>query len=140
MMMMMRRRRMTTTTTTTTMMTVSMLRFCCCSFVLFCFVEYCTGSIFWLMVVSFIITKQFPSPNEEQSHGNVKPMNSTLSCLPHILAGVTAPSHFHHGTNAPRLSGHRLVGLVVKASTSRAEDPGFESRLRRDFSGAESYQ
>ena len=29
-----------------------------------------------------------------------------------------------------------LVGLVVKASTSGAEDPGFESRLRRDFSGS----
>ena len=29
----------------------------------------------------------------------------------------------------------RLVGLGVKESTSRAEDPGFESRLRRDFSG-----
>ena len=35
---------------------------------------------------------------------------------------------------------HRLVGLVVKASASRAEDPGFESRWRRDFSGVESYQ
>ena len=35
----------------------------------------------------------------------------------------------------PLLS-HRLVGLVVKASASRAEDPGFESRLRRDFSGS----
>ena len=34
----------------------------------------------------------------------------------------------------------RLVGLVVKASTSRAEGPGFESRLRRDFFGVESYQ
>ena len=34
----------------------------------------------------------------------------------------------------------RLVGLVVKASASREEDPGFESRLRRDFSGVESYQ
>ena len=33
-----------------------------------------------------------------------------------------------------------LVGLVVKASASRAEDPGLESRLRRDFSGVESYQ
>ena len=30
---------------------------------------------------------------------------------------------------------HRLVGLVVKASTSRAKDPRFESRLRRDFFG-----
>ena len=28
-----------------------------------------------------------------------------------------------------------LVGLVVKASGSRAEDPGFDSRLQRDFSG-----
>ena len=34
----------------------------------------------------------------------------------------------------------RLVGLVVKASAPRVEDPGFESRLRRDFSGVESYQ
>ena len=34
----------------------------------------------------------------------------------------------------------RLVGLVVKASASKAEDPGFESRLRRDFFGVESYQ
>ena len=31
---------------------------------------------------------------------------------------------------------HRLGGLVVKASASGAEDPGFESRLRRDFSGS----
>ena len=31
------------------------------------------------------------------------------------------------------LSEDRLVGLVVKASASRAEGPGFESRLRRDF-------
>ena len=34
----------------------------------------------------------------------------------------------------------RLVGQVVKASASRAEGPGFESRLRRDFFGVESYQ
>ena len=38
------------------------------------------------------------------------------------------------------LSGHRLVGLVVKASASRAEGPGFESRLRRDFFEVELYQ
>ena len=31
-------------------------------------------------------------------------------------------------------AGDRLVGLVVKPSISRAENPGFESRLRRDFS------
>ena len=29
-----------------------------------------------------------------------------------------------------------LVGLVVKVSASRAEEPGFESRWRRDFSGS----
>ena len=34
----------------------------------------------------------------------------------------------------------RLVGLEVKASTSREEDAGFESRWRRDFSRVESYQ
>ena len=34
----------------------------------------------------------------------------------------------------------RLVGLVVKASASRAENPGFESRLHRDFFGVGSYQ
>ena len=33
-----------------------------------------------------------------------------------------------------------LIGLVVKASTLRAEDPGFKSRLQRDFFGVESYQ
>ena len=37
-------------------------------------------------------------------------------------------------------SEYRLVGLVVKASASRAEDPEFESRLRRDFSGVKSHQ
>ena len=35
---------------------------------------------------------------------------------------------------------YRLVGLVVKVSASRAEDPGLGSRLRRDFFGVESYQ
>ena len=31
---------------------------------------------------------------------------------------------------------YRLVGLVVKAAASTAEDPGFESRLRQYFSGS----
>ena len=38
------------------------------------------------------------------------------------------------------LQSFRLVGLVVKASASRAEGPGFESRQHRDFFGVESYQ
>ena len=45
----------------------------------------------------------------------------------------------HLGVVHP-LQDDRLVGLVVKASTSRAEDPGFDSCLRRDFFGVESYQ
>ena len=32
-----------------------------------------------------------------------------------------------------------LVGLVVKASAPRAEDPEFESRLHRDVFGVESH-
>ena len=36
----------------------------------------------------------------------------------------------------PPLPPHHHVGLVVKASASRAEDPGFESRLPRIFSGS----
>ena len=39
-----------------------------------------------------------------------------------------------------RICSDRLFGLVAKASASRAEDPGFESRLRRDFFGVEPYQ
>ena len=34
---------------------------------------------------------------------------------------------------------NRLFGLVVKASASRAEGPGFESRLRRDFFSGSSH-
>ena len=40
-----------------------------------------------------------------------------------------------HPTSPSPPRNDRLVDLVVKASTSRAEDPGFDSRLRRgDFS------
>ena len=40
------------------------------------------------------------------------------------------------GMYTSSVSSDRLGGLVVKASASGAEDPGFESRLRRDFSGS----
>ena len=39
-------------------------------------------------------------------------------------------------TGLPTPLTHRLAGLVVKASASGAEDPGFESRLHGDFSGS----
>ena len=35
---------------------------------------------------------------------------------------------------------YHLVGLVVKVSASKAEDPGFKSCLCQDLSGVESYQ
>ena len=34
-----------------------------------------------------------------------------------------------------RSAQYRLAGQAVKASASGVEDPGFKSRLRRDFSG-----
>ena len=41
-----------------------------------------------------------------------------------------------HPTSSTSRS-YRLAGLVVKASASRAEEPGLDSRLRRmDFSGS----
>ena len=54
--------------------------------------------------------------------------------------GIERERESWRGRSADSWRGDRLVGLVVKASASRAEDPWFESRLRRDFSGVESYQ
>ena len=78
-----------------------------------------------------------------------------LSCcllfLRHVLLLVLSPSLFLISSSSFFLSsassdnvdvpaalsaGDRLVGLVVKVSATRAEDPGFESRLRRHFSGS----
>ena len=38
------------------------------------------------------------------------------------------------------INSYRLVGLVVKTSASRAEDPEFESLSRWDFLGVGTYQ
>ena len=57
------------------------------------------------------------------------------------VVGFRSTALFRVGEpEAASVAWDRLVGLVVKASASRAEDPGFESRLRRDLSGVESYQ
>ena len=62
------------------------------------------------------------------------------------VTGITRPAkkknkQTNKQTNKNKNKKTRLVGRVVKASASRAEDPGFESRLRRDFSEVgESYQ
>ena len=58
-------------------------------------------------------------------------------CLP-----VCLPVHFlllQHG-QCNRSTENCLICLVVMASASRADNPGFESRLQQDFSGVESYQ
>ena len=45
-----------------------------------------------------------------------------------------ASSHFF--SKLVCIAWDRLAGLVFEASASGAEDPGFESRLGRDFSGS----
>ena len=52
------------------------------------------------------------------------------------LSAIFEKFHRQSGCSLDSLRGDRLVGLVVKASALGAEDPGFESRLRRDFSGS----
>ena len=47
---------------------------------------------------------------------------------------------FHISSGLLLSTQYRLVGLVIKASATRAEDPQFESCLRQDFSWVESYQ
>ena len=54
--------------------------------------------------------------------GNTRPM-CPVTQLNHIFTDVPFPSRWPSG----------------KASASRAEGPWFESRLRRDFFGVESY-
>ena len=68
------------------------------------------------------------------------PSLSLTHSLSNTHTRARARAHTHTHTRARAHTHNRLVGLVVKASASRAEDPGFESRLRRDFFGVESYQ
>ena len=72
--------------------------------------------------------------------GRLGPVNSKLG-FPVAVSADLRPHGFSARTARPRVSvprqrKDRLVGLVVKASASRAEDPVFESRLRRSFSGS----
>ena len=72
-----------------------------------------------------------PTPGDPGFHSMTRDfkIGSSPTFLPDARPdGVSA------GTSRPGVSMiYRLVGLVVKASSSRAEDPGFVSRLRRDF-------
>ena len=51
-----------------------------------------------------------------------------------VVCGHQSPADDRQSLLQQLLLVYRLVGLVVKV------DPGFESRLRRDFFGVESYQ
>ena len=67
-----------------------------------------------------------------------------LEALLVYLRDTSAQTSMHAATHKSHIkpvvsSSHHLVGLVVKASASRVEDIGFESRLRGDFFGVESY-
>ena len=59
--------------------------------------------------------------------------NTTPLPPPPLFPPATASHRLHAACFPPTC--YRLVGLVAKKSASRVEDPGFESRLRRDFSG-----
>ena len=68
-----------------------------------------------------------------------------LEPVPYLPKTCRMAKHWDSSVESPCLyqgvrGVDRVVGLVVKASASRAEDPDFESRLRRDFWGVESYQ
>ena len=69
-----------------------------------------------------------------------------LKCFIFSLLWVNSHSHACHPACVQICtllwSSHlyHLIGLVVKASASRAEDPGSESRLHQDFFRVKSYQ
>ena len=67
------------------------------------------------------------SEDDVEDHLQFKKMTVTASSKKYLG---------HRELTLARLSGEKCV----KASASRAEDSGFESRLRRDFFGVESYQ
>ena len=84
-----------------------------------------------MMIINLIYSAQF------DTNGNLTPLCSRKVHTNAIK--LYAHLYGHIKACVTKLE-HRLVGLVVKASASRAEDPGFEYRLRWDFFGVESYQ
>ena len=59
-----------------------------------------------------------------------------ISLLDYDKVSLTIEPRMLPVVSPDSISVDRFIGLVVKASASRAEGPGFESRLRRDFSGS----
>ena len=88
-----------------------LLHFCSFSFLSFSLLP-----MVLLLSVSFVVVRPPPPPPPSSSSSSASSSSASSS------------------------SADRLVGLVVKASASRAEGPGFKSSLRQDFFGVESYQ
>ena len=69
------------------------------------------------------------------------PISESLTALENCYDAVNSDIKVQVSLNLGQVivitTPNRLVGLVVKASTSRVEDPGFKSRLCRDFFGVE---
>ena len=74
------------------------------------------------------------------SCGTTTPSQKTRPQLVHITTHSQRIILFYALMRLTRYAQTLPSGVVVKASTSRAEDTGFESCLRRDFSGVKSYQ
>ena len=68
------------------------------------------------------------------TEGDLCTVTPQIVRTPQAIAGCTPP--LSASTASQHITPDRLVGLVVKAPASRDEDPGSESRLRRDFSGS----
>ena len=83
-----------------------------------------------LSAASISATEKQCLPNHREVTGSVRP-----PLHPGPVSNTSVGRHPGVDLFLP-LKKNRLVGLAVKASASRAEDPGFESRWRRDFSGS----
>ena len=110
-----------------------------CFFFFFFFMFVCCC---WLVVVVFCCCfLHHAGWSVKCSHdGNNSIVRLCLCCLEACFQAAlgrrAAADGLLHVHKLRPLGFHRLVGLVVKESASRAEDPGFQSRLRRDFFGS----
>ena len=112
--------------------------------------QVCTCTCLPARVCTYI-SSAIPTASSRKPHSRLhthtqplttKATVSTLSVLPNnhpyycyltpLTASPQAPCLLSQSSHCYTLP-DRLFGLVVKASASRVEGPGFESRLRRDF-------
>ena len=118
---------------------------------------------FSLFIFFFFFRKWSPNPiyphGKNPIYRRLRGGSNPRRCITHFSEPNTLPTELFrpHRSDQPQVTNRRvlfmdlcvmvyvrqysrLVGLVVKASVSRAEDPRFVSRLSRNLSGVESYQ